>query len=352
MATMVLFGVALVLTGCTSGSPSIGAPAAREASGVSIPKAPELAPPPLVAAAPEQATPDTGLPAAAMEDPVVAPGPETLDPAPAAAEPAAGATVAFSRAAPVIATEAPAPAPVAAEHTEQPAAPIAQAQATRLPPPAAPADGTILHYYRGPSGRPEVALTFDAGADQGYATEILDELQAHGIPATFGMTGQWAEANPDLIQRMAAEGHQIINHSWSHPSLTGASTGLSPITKEQLFEELLATENLVRELTGYEMKPYFRPPYGDIGPLTSGYLAEAGYYVDVLWSCDSFGWNGASAQQIIERCTTAEQGGAGAIILMHLGSDARGDLEALPGLIDYYHSNGYVFVTVEQMLQP
>lgn len=249
-----------------------------------------------------------------------------------------------------VSADAPAdPAESAVVAEEEPAAQVAQ---TRLAPPPAPGGGSILNYYRGPSGRLEVALTFDAGADRGYAAQILDELAAEGIPATFGMTGSWAQQNPDLIQRMVAEGHQLINHTWTHGSLTGASTGGAPITYEALLTELTDTEDLIRELTGYELRPYFRPPYGDIGPMTSGFLAQAGYYVNVLWSCDSFGWSGFGAEEIVQRCTSPELGGPGAIVLMHVGADAVGDFEALPGLIRSYRDQGYAFVTVEQMLQP
>lgn len=341
-----LVGAALVLTGCAAGSPSVVAPVAPDTSGVIVPEAPETASP--VAAAPEP-TVAIAAPAVAVAEP---PDQAPLASSAIAPEPDAADIAAFAREAPIIADASRQPAPAVQAPDAPSAASVPRAQATRPPPPAAPGDGTILHYYRGPSERLEVALTFDAGADRGYAAEILDELQAQGVVATFGMTGQWAELNPDLIQRMVSEGHQIINHTWSHPSLTGASTGLAPITSAQLQSELTDTANLIRELTGYELQPYFRPPYGDVGPVTSGYLAQAGYYVDVLWSCDSFGWSGLSAADIVARCTSAELGGPGAIILMHVGNDSASDLAALPELIGFYRSNGYAFVTIEEMLQP
>src|SRR5690606_33655847 len=68
-----------------------------------------------------------------------------------------------------------------------------------------------------------IALTFDAGSDRGYAPMILDVLKQEGIRATFGMTGSWAEQNPDLILRIVNEGHMMMNHTWSHRSFTGQS---------------------------------------------------------------------------------------------------------------------------------
>jgi peptidoglycan/xylan/chitin deacetylase (PgdA/CDA1 family) len=67
-------------------------------------------------------------------------------------------------------------------------------------------------------------LTFDAGSDVGHTVRILDILRDEGITADFGMTGVWAQANPDLLRRIVAEGHHLINHSWNHPSFPGLTT--------------------------------------------------------------------------------------------------------------------------------
>jgi peptidoglycan-N-acetylglucosamine deacetylase len=340
--------------GCAAGSPAIVGPTpAEEESAAAVILAPET---PVASVEPTVVGEPTAAPPAVIDDPAPAADAGAAPAMAKLAEPAVGSatagTVAFAQDVPAVAAEREAAPDASVQETDGVAADPA-VQAGRLAPPPAPGDGTILNYYRGPSGRLEVALTFDAGADRGYAAQILDELAAEGVLATFGMTGRWAQENPDLIQRMVAEGHQLINHTWSHGSLTGASTGGDPITYEALLTELTDTEILIRDLTnGYELKPYFRPPYGDIGPMTSGYLAQAGYYVNVLWSCDSFGWSGFGADEIVQRCTSPEMGGPGAIILMHVGADAVGDFEALPGLIGYYRGQGYAFVTIEQMLQP
>ena len=147
----------------------------------------------------------------------------------------------------------------------------------RPPPPPDPGTGLSTIVDRGTNGRLEVALTFDAGADTGYAAEILDLLRDEGIKASFGMTGVWAQANPELVQRMVAEGHQLINHTWDHASLTGANTQMPPQTPEQVAQQLADTEAVVRDLTDYEMRPYFRPPYGDYDAASLGYLYDNGY---------------------------------------------------------------------------
>jgi peptidoglycan-N-acetylglucosamine deacetylase len=224
------------------------------------------------------------------------------------------------------------------------------AKIVRPPPPPDPGTGPSTIIDGGTNGRLEVALTFDAGADTGYAAEILDLLREEGIEATFGMTGVWAEENPELVQRMVAEGHQLMNHTWDHSSLTGANTQMPPLTPEQVAEQLADTEAVVRDLTGYEMRPYFRPPYGDYDEDSLRYLYDNGYSETIWWTCDTRGWAGWGAQQIIDYCTTniAED----EILLLHVGAAAVGDFEALPGLIQFFRDNGYSFVTIEQMLQP
>ncbi len=183
------------------------------------------------------------------------------------------------------------------------------------PQPTTATASQVLEY--GPSDRREVALTFDAGADRGYGAEILDLLAKEGIKASFGMTGMYAEANSDLVRRMVEEGHPLINHTWSHPSFTGVNSRTAPLTQAKRWEELRRTEDLVRELTGDDLRPYFRPPYGDYDASVLEDLATAGYTVTVLWSCDSRDSLGATADEILDRCVEGAR--PGRIILLHIG---------------------------------
>src|SRR5947209_2728304 len=114
----------------------------------------------------------------------------------------------------------------------------------------------------------EVALTFDAGADRGFAPTILTTLEQYHVRATFGMTGLWASENGDLIRRMARDGDTFINHTYNHRSFTGLSTRLSPLTAAQRQWEVEHADAVVRSITGTSMKPFFRPPYGDIDAAT------------------------------------------------------------------------------------
>jgi peptidoglycan/xylan/chitin deacetylase (PgdA/CDA1 family) len=229
------------------------------------------------------------------------------------------------------------------------------AEPTATPRPAPPPDdgsGLSQVYTVGTSGRPEVALTFDAGADRGYAAEILDTLAAYGVKASFGITGQWAAASKDLIRRMVDEGHMVFNHTWNHYSFTGASTKdwhPGVLTAEERQKELIDTERAIEQLTGYNTRPYYRSTYGDYDDSVLADIAEIGYYVTLEWNCDSLAWNGASVAEIVERC--GENATPGDIILMHVGA-AGDDWLALPDLIETLQAKELAMVTAEELLQP
>jgi peptidoglycan-N-acetylglucosamine deacetylase len=352
---VVLLCATLLLGGCAAGSPSIVAPAAPDSSSQVVPAveaasesaAPQTAAP--VVLAPEPAAPRIEIQPAVVDTTTEVAGAaaETLDPA-APEVLSSSDTAAFAQEVP--AGAAPVSEPILTGEDVEDDAVAPAANNVRPPPPPDPGTGLSTIVDRGTNGRLEVALTFDAGADTGYAAEILDLLRDEGIEATFGMTGIWAQANPELVQRMVAEGHQLINHTWDHSSLTGANTQMPPMTPEQVTQQLADTEAVVRDLTGYEMRPYFRPPYGDYDAASLGYLYDNGYSETIWWTCDTRGWAGWGAQQIVDYCTTniAED----EILLLHVGAAAVGDFEALPGLIQFFRDHGYAFVTIEQMLQP
>ena len=181
-------------------------------------------------------------------------------------------------------------------------------------------------------------LTFDCGSDTGYTARILDILKAEGITADFGMTGVWAQANPDLLRRIVAEGHHLINHSWNHPSFPS-------LTTSQRVDQLKRTEQIVREITGVELQPYFRPPYGEYNDSVLADLAANGYRYNIMWSVDTLGWNGLSAAAITQRVLDGAV--PGGIVLMHVGA-ASADAAALPSMIAGLRARGYRFGTAAE----
>ena len=187
-------------------------------------------------------------------------------------------------------------------------------------------------------------LTFDAGSDAGYTSQILDTLAANGITAAFGMTGRWAEANPALLRRIVNEGHTLINHSYNHASFTGLSTRELALTREQRWDQLDRTEAAVQDIAGATTLPYFRPPYGDYDDSVNADVGARGYRYNVMWTVDSMGWNGYSADAIVERCLS--QAAPGAIYIFHVGSASQ-DGPALQRVIDGLRDRGYGFVPLE-----
>ncbi len=155
-----------------------------------------------------------------------------------------------------------------------------------------------------PSGN-RIALTFDAGADRGYAAQILSLLERSKIRVSFGMTGKWAQTNPDLVRRMARDGDAFINHTYDHRSFTGTSDRLGGLTVAQRTNEINRADAIIRRLTGRSTKPYFRFPYGDYDAAAVQLVARLGYPDIVMWTVDSLGWERISTAAIVSRCQFA-----------------------------------------------
>jgi peptidoglycan-N-acetylglucosamine deacetylase len=193
---------------------------------------------------------------------------------------------------------------------------------------------------------PLVALTFDAGADRGYAEDILDTLRAQRVPASFGLTGRWARANPDLVRRMAAEGHLVLNHTLDHRSFTGASDqrgGLAPAQRRAQLEE---ADAVLAPLIGHSTRPWYRLPYGDGDARVAADVAPAGYTRQAGWTVDSLGWRGLGAGEIVARCLRLAA--PGAVYVLHVGRAAQ-DGPALAGIIAGLRERGYGFATLADL---
>jgi peptidoglycan/xylan/chitin deacetylase (PgdA/CDA1 family) len=200
---------------------------------------------------------------------------------------------------------------------------------------------------RGDPSQAVVALTFDAGSDCGNVDAILGALAENGIPATFGLTGRWVEQCPAEAGRIGAAGHDVMNHSYSHPSFTGYSTGAAHLTESEMADQITRGEQAIIAATGRSPRPLFRAPYGDQDARVHQALGAAGYRYDVLWTVDSLGWDGATPAQIVQ--TVSARLGNGAIVLMHVGA-ASADDEALQGVIDAARSAGLGFATITDVL--
>ena len=185
-----------------------------------------------------------------------------------------------------------------------------------------------------------VALTFDDGPHPHDTDRILTLLSLYGIKATFFVIGENAERYPEPLLRAVAEGHEIGNHTYSHPKLKDQS-------RESFLCELTRAEEVIRSLTGVTTT-LFRPPEGYRQGVVSTVSRERGYEM-VLWSVDTLDWTGASADSIESAITGGIKDGS--IILCHDYISPKGHTyEALEKLIPRLIDEGYEFVTVSELL--
>lgn len=191
-----------------------------------------------------------------------------------------------------------------------------------------------------------VALTFDAGADRGYAEDILDFLHQEHVSASFGITSNWAKSNPDLVRRMGAEGFLVINHTVDHRSFTGVSDKLGGLTPARRRQELEDADAVISPLLGHSTRPWYRLPYGDDDAHVASDLAATGYTRKVGWTVDSLGWRGLAAADIVSRCL--KLAAPNAVYVLHVGRESQDGL-ALPRIVAGLREQGYAFATVEAL---
>ena len=198
----------------------------------------------------------------------------------------------------------------------------------------------------------KLALTFDDGPDPEWTPQILDILKAKGVKASFFVIGANAESYPDLVQRIVAEGHDLGNHTFTHPNL-----GEFPDVLVKL--EINANQRLIEALTGRSMR-LFRAPYmGDTDPTTSDEImpieiAQSMGSTSVGVSVDPDDWQQPSADEIVQRVLSQVNDPnpetRGNIILLHnSGGDRSATVAALPDLIDRLKAQGYSFVPASEL---
>ena len=180
-----------------------------------------------------------------------------------------------------------------------------------------------------------VALTFDDGPKRGTTDVLLDGLRERGVSATFFLIGSQIAANRDLVARMAAEGHQVGNHTWSHRRLQGAG-------KAVLEAELGRTDELLTAILG-EGDYWVRPPYGQLEEWERT-LVDVPL---VQWNVDTRDWESRDTDKVVAAILEAAE--PGSIILLHDIYDT--SVEAALRAVDALQREGYWFVTVEELLQ-
>ena len=196
-------------------------------------------------------------------------------------------------------------------------------------------------YYLGDTSQKVIYLTFDCGYENGYTEQILDALKKHNAPAAFFVVGNMIEAAPDIIRRMAAEGHIVGNHTYHHPDMSAISDQAA--FKKEL-DDLAA---LYRETTGQDLPMFYRPPQGKYSTENLKQAQALGYKT-IFWSLAYVDW-------YVDNQPTAEQAYAkllprihdGAIVLLH--STSRTNAEILDDLLTKWEEMGYTFASLTEL---
>jgi peptidoglycan/xylan/chitin deacetylase (PgdA/CDA1 family) len=185
-----------------------------------------------------------------------------------------------------------------------------------------------------------VALTFDAGNEGGGAApQILDILRERGLRVTFFLSGHWVDHNLELAQQLVADGHEVANHSYSHPDFT-------TLSDSQIVYQLDYTDQVISDVMGTHSRPYFRPPFGARDRRVLNVAAESGFR-SIYWTLDSGDWlPRATAAAVTTRVLRYAE--PGDIVIQHVGADA--SAEALPTILDEFADRGWGVGTVSQVL--
>lgn len=189
----------------------------------------------------------------------------------------------------------------------------------------------------------KVALTFDDVPDPRFTPQVLDVLKRKGVRASFFVVGTRARKYPDLVKRIHREGHDIGNHSYSHPDFSKM-----PLARVQ--EQILRAEAAIAAAVGFRPR-LVRPPYGEIVPRQLEWAKKRGYTV-VNWDVDSSDWRQLSANQVFRNVTRAVR--PGSVVLMHAGGgdgqNLSGTVAALPRIIDWLREHDYEPVALTELL--
>lgn len=206
------------------------------------------------------------------------------------------------------------------------------------PAPSSASGHRFLAYTSANVDGPYIALTFDDGPNPETTPKLLKILDARGIKATFFVVGTRAAENPELLRRMAADGHEIGNHSWNHPQLPKVSV-------EEADRQITQASAAIQAATGKE-PIYLRPPYGAMNNTLRKHLEDKFGLTMVYWSADSLDWKNRDAQAIYDKVMAQTR--PGGIILMH---DIHATtVAAVPRVVDALIAKGYKFVTVSQLI--
>ena len=181
--------------------------------------------------------------------------------------------------------------------------------------------------------RKAVALTFDDGPNPNTTPIALELLKKYNAKGTFFMVGKAVAGNEEIIKQVVAEGHQIGNHSWSHPLLT-------KISLEQAKSQINDTTEALKKASGQDVH-IMRPPYGGINVAIQAAVDQS----FILWDVDTLDWKNRNTASIMKEVRKARPG---SIILMH--DVHQTSINALPTVLQYLTEQGFELVTIDELM--
>ena len=181
-------------------------------------------------------------------------------------------------------------------------------------------------------------MTFDDGPHATLTPKLLDMLAARKLKATFFVIGQNAVEYPDIMKRIVRDGHELANHSWSHPNL-------GKMGDDGVRMQLQKTDDAIAAAAG-KRTTLMRPPYGSITPRQKQWMYETFGYKTIIWDVDPFDWRRPGPGVIRDRIVSQTQ--PGSIILAH--DIHPGTIEAMPDTFDQLTAKGFKFATVSELL--
>jgi len=186
---------------------------------------------------------------------------------------------------------------------------------------------------------PYIAMTFDDGPSATLTPKLLDLLAARHIKATFFVIGENVAEHPEIVGRAAREGHEIGNHSWSHPNF-------AKMSDEAVRRQIQQTDDAIKNATG-KRPTFLRPPYGSITARQKRWIHDEFGYDIILWDVDPYDWKRPGPAVVRNRILKETR--PGSIVLSH--DIHPGTIEAMPSTFDELEGKGFKFVTVSELIK-
>ena len=185
---------------------------------------------------------------------------------------------------------------------------------------------------------PYIAMTFDDGPSATLTPKLLDLLAARHIKVTFFVIGENVAEHPEIVARAAREGHEIGNHSWSHPNF-------AKMSQESVRSQLQRTDDAIKNATG-KRPTLMRPPYGSLTEREKRWIHDEFGYQIILWEVDPYDWKRPGPAVVRNRILKETR--PGSIVLSH--DIHLGTIEAMPSTLDALEAKGFKFVTVSELI--